>query len=847
MAEEIKGGVVASDVYVSGGGVSYSDDDPTTKNDGKGKLTLTRNNAETLEIDGLHDYYITKGDVSTDGKGKLTLTLTRNDLDENGQNKTISVDLGGILKNDLRLVKNPAAGSNGKYTVGQDGTVTLKVQNADGTVSNDITIGGFEGVVDHYKGLNFDANSRKTTDGKAYNVKMGDTVKVQGTDPVTGHTYSADNVTTEVDDSGNITIKLDNDLKGQTLTVSGKDGKDGRIGLTGRDGKDGQVTTIIRTIGKNGTDGTNGTPGVDGKDGITRIVYQDGQDGADGTTTHTVATLDDGLKFAGDDGQKDSSKVIAKKLNEQLDIMGGATGVLTDNNIGVTNKDGKLYVQLAQNLDLGSNGSLKAGDATIGAFSNTVLTTNKGNHPNAGSYATGLSNTDWNVKDPEYVSGRAATEDQLQIISKAINDSKTVRTDYQLIANPKNTTDGSYTPDNGTLELTVRDTEHQNDPNYKDKTITIRDIASKTKVDEALDRTVKYDMGSDDKVDKTHITLEGGATGTQIRNMASGASEITTDAQGNKTYTYNTDTNAANIGDVKQIAGQTSTELTAKGLDFVGNNTDVKVHRDLGTTLTIKGEGSKADDAYSGENLKVIGDANGTLTIKLDRDLTLHSTTYTSSVAGGGTSTTVVDGSGLKITGGPSITNTGIDAGSKQITNTASGRDGNMYDTKVAGHENWNNAANIGDVTNIAKDAAEAVKAQSGKNITVDSNNKVNLNDHITMGDDTNKAQQVDINGNAATITAGDGANKVTEVTIPVAFEAAAQNVDDLERTVRHRVRDKMVKGHILERMVHDIQWLLKDTETGEEKIQDAVYLWDNRLGTVPNGKQYHEMAGEKS
>ena len=85
-----------------------------------------------------------------------------------------------------------------------------------------------------------------------------------------------------------------------------------------------------------------------------------------------------------------------------------------------------------------------------------------------------------------------------------------------------------------------------------------------------------------------------------------------------------------------------------------------------------------------------------------------------------------------------------------------------MYDTKVAGHENWNNAANIGDVTNIAKDAADAVKAQSGKNITVDSNNKVNLNDHITMGDANNKAQQVDINGNAATITAGDGANKVT-------------------------------------------------------------------------------------
>ncbi|WP_432642916.1 type I-E CRISPR-associated endonuclease Cas1e [Acidaminococcus sp.] len=85
------------------------------------------------------------------------------------------------------------------------------------------------------------------------------------------------------------------------------------------------------------------------------------------------------------------------------------------------------------------------------------------------------------------------------------------------------------------------------------------------------------------------------------------------------------------------------------------------------------------------------------------------------------------------------------------------------------------------------------------------------------------------------------------EVTIPVAFETAAQNTDDLEKVVRHRVRDELVKRHILERMVHDIQWLLKDTATDDESIRDAVYLWDNRLGTVANGKQYHEAAGEKS
>ena len=47
------------------------------------------------------------------------------------------------------------------------------------------------------------------------------------------------------------------------------------------------------------------------------------------------------------------------------------------------------------------------------------------------------------------------------------------------------------------------------------------------------------------------------------------------------------------------------------------------------------------------------------------------------------------------------------------------------------------------------------------------------------------------------------------EVTIPIAFEVAAQAPEDLPAVVRRRVRDAMVEHHILERMVHDIRWLL--------------------------------------
>lgn len=119
-----------------------------------------------------------------------------------------------------------------------------------------------------------------------------------------------------------------------TVGKDGKDGKDGSIGIAGQNGKDGYTMTIIKT--------EQGAAGVDGTDGITRVVYQD----KDGNGKHTFATLDDGLKFKGDD-----STVIARKLNEQLNITGGADSTkLTDKNIGVNSSTDGLKIQLAKNL-----------------------------------------------------------------------------------------------------------------------------------------------------------------------------------------------------------------------------------------------------------------------------------------------------------------------------------------------------------------------------------------------------------------------------------------------------------------------------------------------------------------
>ena len=83
------------------------------------------------------------------------------------------------------------------------------------------------------------------------------------------------------------------------------------------------------------------------------------------------------------------------------------------------------------------------------------------------------------------------------------------------------------------------------------------------------------------------------------------------------------------------------------------------------------------------------------------------------------------------------------------------------------------------------------------------------------------------------------------EVTIPIAFEVAAEHPADLPATVRRKVRDQMVSQHILERMVKDIHFLLDDSSIPSEE-QQAVYLWDNRKGTVSNGISYHSEEDEE-
>lgn len=76
------------------------------------------------------------------------------------------------------------------------------------------------------------------------------------------------------------------------------------------------------------------------------------------------------------------------------------------------------------------------------------------------------------------------------------------------------------------------------------------------------------------------------------------------------------------------------------------------------------------------------------------------------------------------------------------------------------------------------------------------------------------------------------------EVTIPIAFEIAASNVEDVGSETRRRVRDVLKSGQILDRMVHDIKWLLLD-DFSEEDYKSTLYLWDNIDGNKEHGVSY--------
>ena len=240
--------------------------------------------------------------------------------------------------------------------------------------------GGKEYTVDLSENINIGGPGKDGKDGQDGHMGINgkDGVSGVGIDGKDGISVKGDKG--EVGINGNDGISIKGADGKDAVSINGKDGV-GHIGLTGpagTNGKDGtNAVDISVKNGYNGTDGTNGATGVDGKDGITRIVYEDK------SGEHQVATLDDGMKYGGDSGD-----VIAKKLNNQVNVIGGIkdeSKLTSADNIGVVS-DGKdnLKVRLAKDLNgitsisNGGNTTITLGDNTVNMNNSTITNVKNG-------------------------------------------------------------------------------------------------------------------------------------------------------------------------------------------------------------------------------------------------------------------------------------------------------------------------------------------------------------------------------------------------------------------------------------------------------------------------------------
>ena len=359
-----------------------------------GNINVKADGTDTLEVQLNKDL---KNITSIKNDGPATMTIGGNEFKFDGGNVNMggnnitnlksggdvidnAANIGDVKRiskaNDLHIAptKSDRAGeATTSYSYdAADKSVTLKYNDGNGAnQANTIAKIDLSGLADQIKdGYSFSTDAKGNVVGNhaVTAVGNGKTVSYAAGDNLT-ITQNIDNATGEQ----TYTYALSNDIKVGNDGKDGKDGVDGKIGVNGKDGSAVVINGKDGSIGLNGKDGkdgltikgANGQDGVDGKngkDGMTRIVYEDKNN-----NKHEVATTDDGMKYAGDDAQgADKSKVIAKKLNQTLDITGGAnSSKLTDNNIGVNNVDGKLKVQLAQNINLTPSGSLTIGDTVV--------------------------------------------------------------------------------------------------------------------------------------------------------------------------------------------------------------------------------------------------------------------------------------------------------------------------------------------------------------------------------------------------------------------------------------------------------------------------------------------------
>ena len=561
--------------------------------------------------------------------------------------------------------------------------VTLTYNDGNGKAVADtkavIDLSELAGSIQNYGfKTNADGNLKDGTTATATAVASGTTV-----------TYAAGkNLTVEQEIAANgnqtYTYALNKDLTNlDKVVVNGKDGQpgkdgvtiigpqgaagtpgtngiDGKVGISGKDGKDAVSISgkdgvgHIGLTGPQGPQGPAGTPGTPGANidistdhgtqtlvkpeanndnKSERIVYvpkdKDGnplKDTDGNVIKREVATMDDGLKFAGDDGT-----VIKKALGTQLDIVGGATGALSDNNIGVNNDNGKLKVQLAKKIDLTKDGSVTMGNTVVNNDGITITKPATATDPaktvsltgdglnNGGNkitnVAAGTANTDAvNVKQlKDKVTTVESSDSSIKVVDKNVPTSATYDPDkghqYDITINNQSVVEHAQTP--------VVYTDKDGNKLYKIVDPTTNTVTFNTKED-GTGTTVQPNeviASMNNGGDSTTTPMKLNNVGSSIQKPNSTDTFLKQLEDANK----NTPNGAVNVSDLKK----TSDALIDKGLVFDANNKDPKTNK-LGSKVTVSGTGALGasenfEDKYNTDNIRtnITQDPTGNTTIAI--------------------------------------------------------------------------------------------------------------------------------------------------------------------------------------------------------------------------------------
>ena len=637
--------------------------------------------------------YVTGLDNKTWSVTNPTAVSGRAATEDQLKTVTEAIKTQGANATDFSLVANPTAGSNGDYTVDANGDVALTVQDKNHPAqTKTVTIKDVASKSEVDKGLNFDGDS-----GTTINKKLGGTVAIKGGAMATNLTDN--NIGVVSDGTGTLNVKLAKTLTGlDSVTAGGTTINSG--GLT-VDGKTYVSSNGINANNQKITNVANGDVAANSKDAVNGDQLHDTKTELNKNIADTKNELNKNIG----DTKTELNKNIADTKTELNKNIGDAKTELTnkglrfdaDNNAEKTNKlgskvtvngddnitteisqtgdDTKIGLKLKKDLNVTTvtaTETVKAGTVTMGKQSDGATPANTGN------YVTGLDNKTWSIDNPTIASGRAATEDQLKTVSDEVKKQGASATDFSLVANPTAGSNGDYTVDaNGDVALTVQDKNHP----AQTKTVTIKDVASKSEVDKGLN----FDGDSGTTINKKlggTVAIKGGAaaadltdnnigvvsdgTGTlnvKLSKTLTGLDSVTAGGTtinsggltvGGKNYVSSNGinandqkiTNVAN-GDVaanskdavngsqlhdtktelNKNIGDAKTELTNKGLRFNADNNDEKTNK-LGSKVTVNGDDNITTEiTQTGDDTKI--------GLKLKKDLNVTSVTAAETVKAG--------------------------------------------------------------------------------------------------------------------------------------------------------------------------------------------------------------------